>query len=283
MTETLTWHPAHTGPIVLSDDPHAWLSGVAGRFMPPVDVTDRPNRAGSGAILEQVREDARTIDIPIVITGNQRANIATLADALSPHHDGRLVAAVDGQDLRQIECRYIDGFQGLEQLPHVNKTMLTFKAWRPYWEDIDPSTATFNLGDLETWLPWEMDVSPIRTVPDNIFAEVEINNDGHVDAWPVWTLEGPFNDVILRDELRGDMLLVDWAAGADKRLVIDTRPGRKTVRDQDDISRFDLLDPNNDTFFPFPRGLTTVAIELAGATLESQVTVEWRRRWRTPW
>lgn len=277
MTETLTWitagNPSHVLP---------WHAPVGGRGMPPVEVTDRPNLAGSGSILELIRDGARVAQIPIIIEDDDiRAELRSLARLLSPLDDGRLVADNGGGDIRQLECRYIGGLEWVEQIPDLHKAVLDFKAWRPYWEDTTPTVETFTLGDLGTWLPWEMGTHPIRTVPDNIFAEPTIDNTGDVQAWPVWTITGPFTDVTLADELRDLRLIVDTPMPAGEQLVIDTRPGRKTVTDAQGQSRFASLDDVHDRFFGFPSGATVVSVALAGATLDSSVQLSWTRRWRT--
>lgn len=279
--ETLTWVAANGSEIVLTDtdSPIRALHGVAGRGAPPVEVTDRPNRSGSGAILEQIRDGARTVDIPASISGDIVTHRRSLVATFDPNTDGRLVSTIDGQS-RQLVCRYTGNTDWIEDLPELQRIVLTFKAWQPYWEDVDPIESVFSLGDLGEWTPWGPTDHPIRVVPDNIFAEPAVNNDGDVRAWPVWTIDGPCDDVML-DNQAGDVLIVDNPVAAGGQLIIDTRPGRKTVTDQDGVSRFDALDPVDDRFFAFEPGESGVSIVLTGATAQSRVRLSWRRRWRT--
>jgi len=279
MTETLVWNVGGQ-TVDLSVRPQKWLRDVAGRGMPPVDVRERANRAGSGSVLEQIRDAARTVDVPVLVTGELRSNLRNLVGLFDPNVEGTLVSTVDSVQ-RRLRCRYVGGFEWIERLPNVQNALISFRAFDPFWEDVDPNVVEVSRGSTGTWLPWEMTVSPIRTLPDVVFAEVSIVNNGDVQAWPVWTLTGPFTSVTLENVGTGEMLIVDFVASSGDILTIDTRPGVKTVTDQDGVSKFSALDAQFDRFFSFQPGNSTINVTLAGSDNDSSVLLSWRRRWRS--
>lgn len=277
VAETLTWiAPDGTEVLLSSGGALHWQRGLLGRGMPPIVITERELVVGDGSVLVQVRSGPVTVDVPIIVTGELRQTLRAAASAFNPHAgDGRLVTDIDG-DRRELVCRYRAGLEWDEQLPHIMKQLLSFRAFSPYWQDDDDTTGSFGIGDLARWLPWP----PIVVVADDVFAQATIVNTGDVEAWPVWTIRGPSDEVTLTSDT-GARLRVAYPLVAGEILTIDTRPGAKTVVDQTGVNRFSSLDENDDDLYSFPVGTTTVTITIVGATAESEVGLAWRRRWLT--
>lgn len=275
MTETLTFIGPDGASVVLSSAPYRWRRGIAGRGAPPVDVRETALLAGQGSLLDQIRDGARTVDVPVLVTGALRANLRTLARSTHGRSgEGRLVSTFGGVS-RELPCRLVAGLEWVEQQPRLQEMMLSFRAFDPYWRDTTDIVVNFDAGISGTWLPW----LPIRTVSDQVFSEADIDNAGDVEAWPVWTLNGPFNGVTLRRD--DDVLRVDATFGDGDGLVIDTRPGFKTVTDFAGGSRFDALDLVDDVFWPLAAGVNDVAVSMESVGPSTSVSLAYRRRWLT--
>lgn len=275
MAEQLFWVDADGVEHDLSSGDHLATVGVSGRSMPPIDFRDFAARPGAGSSLTEVRHGAREVAVPVALLGDVQSGVRSWSRRFDPvRGEGRLRARSDAGD-RDLPCRYVGGLDSaVEDVPRLRRFVAVFRAFDPYWRDVDATEVTVERGELGLWLPWP----PVTVVSDDVFASVDVNNTGDVQAWPVWTVSGPATSVSLTTD-RGDALTVAFPILANERLTIDTRPGFKTVVDQDGNNRFSSLDVNDDDLFGFPVGATQVSVSIADPTDESRVDLSWRRRW----
>ena len=279
MAETLEYVNAAGTVLTLSSGDLRWMYGMDGRGIPPVAVDETANRSGAGSVLTLLRSDARTVQIPVVVTGDLRTVLRTAATVMDPTlGDGRLVSQVDAAPERELVCRYVGGLQWTEDQPTLMKQVIAFRAFDPFWRDTVDATGSWTLGDTGVWLPFP----PVKVVASDLFAAAAPDNDGDVEAWPVWTVSGPTTSVTLANVTTGRSLKVAVALTAGETLTIDTRPAAKTVVDQDGTNRFATLDSVIDDLFPFVRGVNTINITIAGGEgVTTEVALAWRRRWLT--
>jgi hypothetical protein len=279
MAETLKYVNAAGTELVLSSGPIAWMYGIDGRGLPPVSFEETPNRIGSGSVLTLLRSDARTLMVPVIVTGDIRTVLRDASKVLNPElGDGRLVAQVDAEDERELVCRYVGGLHWVEAQPNGMKQVASFRAFDPFWQDTEDATYAWAKGNSDPWLPFP----PVQAVADDFFAEDDIDNTGDVEAWPVWTITGPTTEVILTNLTTGRALKVVVALTEVETLVVDTRPSSKTVVDQSGANRFATLDFTVDDLFPFAPGTNALNIAVTGANdATTNVALAWRRRWLT--
>ncbi len=254
------------------------LAGLAGTGMPTQDQTFVQSGVGHGATLARTRHAAREIPVPVRL---DRVDVAAFATALDPDNgDGRLVYSnPDTGTDRVVTCRYASGMEIVHDLPRLRRPVLVFRTTTPdpFWNDVDDTVHTYAIGDLGLWMPFP----PIAVITQDVLSSPTIVNDGDKEAWPVWTIAGPADSVALANTSTGRSLRVAQSVADGDTLTIDTRPGVKTVLDQDGMSAFALLDEINDDLFPLAVGTNTIDVSLEGATLSSSVSIAWRRRWLT--
>jgi hypothetical protein len=279
MAETLKYVNASGTELVLSSGDITWMYGMDGRGLPPVALEETANRIGAGSVLTLLRSDARTLPIPVMVTGDLRTVLRAASVVLNPElGDGRLVSQVDAAAERELVCRYVGGLQWTEDQPFTMRQVISFRAFDPFWQDTADVTDAWVLGTLGNWLPW----LPVRALVVGLFAEAVVDNTGDVEAWPVWTITGPTTDVTLENVTSGRSLKVAVALTSAETLTIDTRPAAKTVVDQAGTNRFATLDAAVDDLFPFVVGTNNVNITITGGDdSTTEVALAWRRRWLT--
>lgn len=279
MAETLEFVNAAGAVLSLSSGNIQWMYGIDGRGMSPVSFEETPNRIGSGSVLTELRADARTVMIPLSITGDTRTVLRDASRLLNPTlGDGRLVSQVDAEDERELVCRYVGGLQWAEDMRYGMKQVASFRAFDPFWQDTEDANFAYARNNIEPWLPFP----PVQAVADDFFAEDNLNNSGDVEAWPVWTITGPTTEVTLTNLTTGRALKIVVALTEVETLIVDTRPSSKTVVDQSGANRFATLDSEVDDLFPFAPGTNALNIAVTGGDdATTNVALAWRRRWLT--
>lgn len=285
MADTLTFiDPAGTETVFLVD--HA---GVTGRFAPPVEWVEDEVAGAAGSRLRALRHTAREVAFPVWLFADTetdlRLQIRALVGRLNPMRgDGILRAATaDGVGERDLVCRYAGGFEsavegGDEGTALEQRVVLVFRAAdEPYWLDADDSVLTYQLGaEPVAFFPF----FPLAISPSEVFAVTAVDNDGDVEAWPVWVITGPFSSLTLTNTTTAEQLALSTTLGVGEELTIDTRPGAKTVTRGGDTNAFgDLTSPS---LWPLAPGGNDIEVEMPGATAESSVQLRWRRRFLAP-
>jgi len=258
-----------------------WLTliGTTGRFMPPIGITSVPvpvahgSRFMGAAHLE--RAVAFPVSAPASFTG--REELRRWARVLDPSKGEGTVTVVDGDwPGRQLRCVYEAGLDELEEVSgdRANPGVLLFRAAWPYWQDASESTFEIAQGESETtWFPF----LPLVLGASDAFASFTVNNTGDVDAWPLVTMMGPGQEVTARNETTGAEWHVTGTVDAGEELVVDTRPGRKTVR-VGGVNSFDRLTPDS-SLWPLQPGSNRVTVAAAITDPNTLITFTWRRNW----
>lgn len=275
-TETITWIDPDGDELALVD-----LRGITGRGLPPVDFQDLIVPLQAGSSFRSVRDQARDLVIPVILSGDtkteHRTNLRAAARMFHPGDDPGIlqVDTVDGLT-RQIDAWYVDGFQWLEEFPDYMIPSLLFRAVDPYWRDAEWIQADYATGTVATFFP----VFPLRLSSSEVFASATIDNDGDVETWPVWTVTGPGSGLVLRNLTTDTLLSLDETLGAGESVVIDTTPGVKTVTLNDGSNLFASLSDDSE-LWALAAGSNSLQIELTAATSASIVSLRYRRRWLT--
>lgn len=252
-----------------------------GGKMPPfrVETTSLPD--GTGEQLDGARISARTLDVPLRILGEDLADVETLsaqlARYLSPMSgNGSLQVTRANGNVRVLACSYVGGLDGavLDGIAAIKAT-LQFKAADPYWYSAAPKTGS---QEQQTggagWFP----IFPLRVSASTVFANVEIVNNGDDVAWPIWTITGPGSTLILRNMTTGEELGVDCDLAAGEQLIIDTRPGKKTIEDGSGINLFNLIVSGKMALWSLERNTNSIDIYLDGATVDSLISWSFQER-----
>lgn len=258
------------------------LRGATGRWMPPVQAYEEEVPERHGTLLRSIRFQARDVVVPVLLDGSDRTDyrttIRSLAASLNPlRGDGKLVATAEDGSVRELPCRYMDGLGFSEDLPVHGRPSLLFRAFDPFWQDADDTTETFEYtgAAVGSWFPMEF---PITLLQSQVFASPTVDNTGDVEAWPVWTIEGPMSDLTLSNETTGASLSLTYTVAADNSIIVDTRPGMKTVELNASTNLYPYLVRSSSLWALHP-GENEVSVEVGGATADTVVTLAYRRRW----
>lgn len=257
---------------------------VDGRFMPPSRRVEEEVPLQAGSRVRSVRHGPRDLRMlcwfEAATEEALRTQLRALIRTMDPTRgDGRLRITAPAGDQRELTCRYVAGLEMPEQLgdtagPGLQRAAVVLRATDPFWYDVATTSATYETGTPATFFPF----FPLRLSASEVFADATLDNGGDVETWPVWTIVGPGSEIVLRNLTTGKALTLDHTLADGESVTIDTRPGSKTVLDQDGVSRFSSLTASS-SLWPLERGSNSIRVEVTGATAATAVTVAFKKRY----
>ena len=283
----LTWTGANGDTLRLTDDQAGYvlMPGVRGLELPEYTHFTRESGALDGQVTTGSRALAREIFLPVHVHGQDRTEAldrrGALALAMQPTPytgGGTGVLELSERDgtRRRIRARYQDGMGGDEGRDQAGNYWctygLTLLADDPYWE-MDPVRRTWRIeGTTDLWLP----VPPLRVRASEVIGEgMRMANPGTAHAWPVWTITGPVGaGALMANESTGEELEFTRELTDGEAVTIDTRPRRKSVRDQDGTNWFRHLKRGSRLWALAP-GTNTVDVMLTGAEEGATLQLEY--------
>lgn len=248
------------------------------RMMPPVTLTTVKVPQHMGAHFRYARHDERLVSLPVVLPGptDGRDELRRWARVLDPAAGEGTLTVVQGRHAgRQLVCCYEAGLETYaEEFPMLGLTELAFHAADPYWQDSVENQVVATLDNTtHTWFP----MLPLILGASDAFASVVANNTGDVDAWPIITVNGPGEELSIINETTGMRWDFDGVIAAGSQLVVDTRPGMKSVR-LNGVNAFGRL-AQDSSLWPIVRGPNRVTIDFANITTATIVRFAWRKKW----
>ena len=254
------------------------LAGLTGRMFPPIQLTSIPVPAGHGSSFRGAAHLERPVVTPVVSPGifDGREELRRWARVLDPAKGEGILTVVEGEWAgRQLRCVYEAGLDQLEESARSPiPVTLIWRAAYPYWEDATESSETVvQDAVILHWFPF----LPLVLGPSDTFDSFYVTNEGDVTSWPVVTVTGPTVDMELRNDTTGALWHLTGTVAAGATLVVDTRPGHKTV-DIDGVNRFGWLTPESSLWGLAP-GENEVVVAGTSTTTATSVTVAWRQAW----
>jgi hypothetical protein len=158
--------------------------------------------ASDGAVWRSTRKQSRDFDIPLVVFGSSRPDLESrlrqLARALSDRQGQPTLRAVypSGEEWA-IKVNFVAGAEttyGEDGNNLFARWPMTWQAPDPYW--VSNTIVSFAVGSSggQGLLP---ELDELNVSSSQALGNVTLDNPGDVDAYPVWTLEGPFTDVVI--------------------------------------------------------------------------------------
>lgn len=236
-----------------------------------------------GSRWRRTRRGARAIDLPLGVFGTDRADVEAklrlLIKTLSDRNSvARLVATYPDGARIYTSVHYSGGLD--PQYGPGNDTrgqeycriVLTLVAPKPYWTEetaVQYSMATAS-GISGTLIP---DMAEMRLTSSQAMGILTMENDGDVDAYPVWVIKGPATKVTIA--LGPFSIVYDAAISASETVTIDAVA--KTVTSDLTGNVYANLDiaPK---FFPIPPGTSDVSVVVLGSTTATQVSAYFNPR-----
>jgi hypothetical protein len=261
------------------------LSGIVGFGFP-----DQSNRwfegAGDGASWRGARQGRRSIDLPIMVEGDNRNEVmqglSDLARVLDPKTGpARLHFALPDGELWFVDVvRDGGGDWSRNTKDSDNRTfvkfILTLVAGDPYWTRERAENFFVRQDDSGRGLmprPARLELSDAGAFGIN-----EVTNIGDAEAFPLIYANGAFTRIVMTGP-NGEVL--DWSGNvnAQERLTFDAKTG--TVKDQDGDNRYDGFSSDPPPlFWSIAPGTSEVTIQAFDTDNSTEIVATWQpRRW----
>ena len=239
--------------------------------------------AGEGKSFRGGRTLGRVVDMPVKITGTDRADVLAKFSALArimvlENSPVTLTLELDGEGWRSQVVRagggdYTmgDDSDGATWL----RTIFTVESGSPYWERVNSEARVITPGGLGIPLigPGQS-LAQLRLSNTEGSGAVEFTNTGDVAAWPSWRVLPPFQAFVFER----DGLVLEWSQAATKTDGwIDVNSIDGTVTDETGENRYDGL-ADAPKFFSIPPGTTSAQVVLTAASGATRVNVAWHPR-----
>lgn len=281
--ETIIWVDANGAEHNLTNQEDISIAiGPSGRYMPGIEYFEEESPFQSGSRVRQVKVKAREMDFPVEINGQTqmdiRKKLRELTRIFNPlKGEGTIKSISPDGSQREIKCRYIGGLEINESGQIWEKFVLVLKAFDPYWYDTATNVQTFSTGQLATFFPF----FPLRLTASTVFADVSIDNSGDVETWPEWIITGPGENLVIRNLTTNEILSLTLKLGEGEILIIDTKPGKKSIRKNDGTNLFGTQSDDS-SLWALQEGMNNIRIEMANATVNSSVQLSYRPRYWGP-
>lgn len=260
---------------------------VKGIFGPPVVLTEDEVPGESGTRVNEVRHGPREFALPLYERNDDPAalhqQLRDLVWAMEPTRGaGVLRATTPAGDQRELRCLVIAGLDmdqtfGRQATPTSQRLVPMFKASDPYWYAPSDVVTDFVIGTTASFFP----IFPLRLTASELAVDTTVTNAGNVLAWPAWTITGPGSGVVLRNLTSGnEIALTGLELTASETVVIDTRPGHKTVTGGDGVNLWPYVSEESD-LWSLQRGVNAIRLEMTGASSESSLRLAYRPRYLT--
>lgn len=259
------------------------IEGRANDFMPAFEIIDEAIPQQPGSRLKQVNIKPRVINLPLIIYGNGKGAIEnklrSLVSSMYPiNGTGKIrIQRGDGSSNREIVCMYTDGLQGNDSgYRNTRQVVLSFRAFDPFWADAANTQLSFAMVGVGTWFP----ILPLTLIPSSAFGNTDVVNYGDLEAWPVYTIIGPGIDPLIVNSNTGEFIKITKTFSPGDTLIIDTRPGYKTVT-FNGVSSFELLSEDTTLFSFQPRTTTILKGYFSGSDTSSIMQLKYLQRYFT--
>lgn len=278
----------------------AWPSvimqpGATGLDMPPFMLSSDESPNLDGGIFRAVRASSREIMIPVYLHGIDRQTVNAMKrkffSQLNPKRGHCLIRFVEGSGrTRQLTAYYKGGMEGAEGEDQAGFTWakygLTFTALDPWFYQDRDQTKNWNFGVGDPFLSQTLPFFPM-SIAEGIMGssegEMAVSNPGDIEAWPVWQLQGAIKSFSLVSPTGQTIKASAPTDGSDlvpagRTLTIDTRPGKKTVKDNTGLNYWSKLD-TNPVFWPIEPGDTTARVTIVTGAGKAAVILTFSPRY----
>ncbi len=287
--EQVLWIDAEGRQVDLND----WVNYYCtrergGMWAPPYTLSSTRMPLSEGSQFKDATVEERGVDLKQKVRADTREGLIDLMRDLSRRMNPRLgsgsvtnpglgkLKIINGADVRVLNCYpwgikdAVDHFTSMEML-------LSFTAYDPFWcADAPVSTTVENTSTVvpffsATWFP-------MRLIGSINYALRTLTNPGNADSYPIWTITGPGDTIILRNLTSGKSLSMgSLALNPGQKLVIDTRTGIKTVL-LDGINTMKSMTVLSALWSLLP-GDNNVQIQMSNSTTASKITVDFTPRY----
>lgn len=283
MSETFLWVDPDNGQTILDTE---W--NAEGRFAADPEFESEGVPGQPGERLRAVRHGVHEFTLPFWL---HEASEEALRSALrsiiykmdATRGEGRLRVVAPGGDEREIFCRVATGLGISEVLGqdsgfYAQRITPVFRAYDPYWYAVAETAVVYTgAAEVRTFFPF----FPLFLSAAAVFADDTVNNPGDFEAWPVWTISGPASNITVTNLTTGKSFSLTLTLGSAQTLVIDLRPGAKTLLLDDGTSAFSLLTATS-SLWALAQGDNNIRVSMDSTSTSSFVRLAFRPRYLSP-
>ncbi|MCT1689861.1 phage tail family protein [Brevibacterium sp. p3-SID960] len=119
---------------------------------------------------------------------------------------------------------------------------------------------------------------PVLLSDSTVQGAYVLNIQGDADAWPVWEVTGPGEDLLIQNDDTGDRIFIEGQFG--EKVTITTRPQEQDVVSASvmDGSLWERVSDDS-VFFPLQPGVNRVRMSMVNGKPESTVTLKYVEQW----
>ena len=264
----------------------ALTAGARGMSMPPVDRFTSTSPALAGSRWRGSRTLEREVFWPLFVYNDGGSQAWVEHDrafwrTMDPTRPGLWSVTHPDGTIRTLVCRFVDDGDGVfDRDPSAAGWAVygvTLVAEQPYWQGT-PVTQTWKTVSPVSFFGAGSGGPPFTISPGSSLAKASINNPGDVDAYPLYTITGPVDSVSVG--YAGNVVQLGAIADGQTRIV-DTRPDRLTVKDQNGVDRWSELGASANFDAPLPPGNPiSLSLAMVGAgTVTASIIPLYYRAW----
>lgn len=235
--------------------------------------------AGDGGTWRGTRKASRDLDVPLTVLGSSRDDVETklrrFAAALSDRYGTPKLRATYGDGTSyDLEVHYVAGAEttyGSDARNLFCNWAMTWQAPDPFW--VSNRAVEFSVGAsaqtrglLAAPVGETATLSALRVSSSQALGSLTIENPGDVDAFPVWTIDGPATSVSIT--LDGVGFTYGETLVSGNRITIDTRTA--TVTNAAGVNKYGFLG-TAPKLFRIPPGTSTLSIVATGADSNTRI------------
>jgi len=277
--------------------PHYYLYGTSGTGIAKTVHLTQVGAYQDGVVEAHARRDPRVMQFAFDVIADTWAELPTLRDELyfmfADAYNGCYAHALreDGSE-REILARLIGALDmpltaGQDGLCH-QRVVLSLQANDPNFYDPNATTWVYELGAGSSSWAYSLGFSAGFGAATIDLTEVR-PYFGHHKGWPIITVTGPADGLIIENETTDELLDLDdksYDIAASEVVTFDLRPRYKTIESSTDGDILEYLSDDSDlgTFHlaPHPEangGLNQMHIECSSATNETQIVVQFNTQY----
>lgn len=258
-------------------------TGLAGFDIPQTNLRI-DGSASDGGIFKFASRSVRILDLPIVILGDNRADVEAKLrrlGAMTQNGSGGTVIRVSYPtgETWELVGYYAGGAEGERGGEsgggNFTKWILTFHCPQPFWTRTTFETFTVRTGTTGRGLLETTSLSNLRVASAQAIGTLHVQSTGDVDSYPVWQLVGPMDSCTATRASDGASWAYTSAIAAGSTVTIDTFAG--TVIDNTGANKYANLGASP-KLFTVPSGISDITVVAPGSTSATQITLAYQPR-----
>ena len=253
-------------------------TGTIGFGIPPTEVRIEPS-ASDGGVFRFSRRDVRELDLPIVIFGHDRDNVEFNLRRLSAilrETPFKVRATYDTGEKWDLEGIYIGGGEtqyGSDAGKEYCRWVVQVQCPQPFWVSTSSISYTVGSGDAgRSLIPW---LAEMRVSSSQAIGAINVENPGDVDSYPVWTLNGPFDQATITNADGTQAFVYNAVVAAGAKIIVDTRDG--TVKNGSNANMYQYLG-TSPKLFSIPTGTSQVTVAATNTTSATSISLSFQPR-----